>query len=197
MKTEEKIADAALTLFAERGFAETRMDAVAARAGVAKGTLYLHFDSKDALFREAIKRAIGPATGALDQLGSGADADPARTLAAFYQRIAEVIDSGRVGTILRLIVAESDRFPELADIYYRTVIDPALARIGAIVQAARDAGHGWADGMERYPQLLMAPAIMAAFWRLAFDRIAPMSTHDFLQTFANLIGVSDGEKATT
>src|SRR3546814_18129915 len=107
LSKRDLIAESAFTLFSEHGYAEVRMDQVAARAGVAKGTVYLYFDSKEALFRAAIAQKLAPVTETLGRLA--ADGMPAGgpALHGFYVRLATFIARGVAGTVLRLVISES------------------------------------------------------------------------------------------
>ena len=109
-----------------RSFAATRLDDVAKRAGVAKGTIYLHFKDKEALFEELIRTAIVPVVDRLTtpppMTGSVRDA-----LEAFAMNFIREVATTRRADIIRLIIAEGPRFPAIADFYYREVISRGLA----------------------------------------------------------------------
>ena len=139
-RTREGIVAAALDIFLEQGFEGTRMIDVAQRAGVAKGTLYLHFTDKEALFEGVLRQVIEAPLAGLAGL-TRADGEPLR---AFLSRVGrlmlEDMESSRRGPVIRLVVAEAARFPALAAMYRRMVIEPATA---AIARArARGAGGG-------------------------------------------------------
>src|SRR4051795_13349265 len=122
----QAIMDSALDEFIARGFSATRLDDVAKRAGVAKGTIYLHFEDKEALFQELIRTALVPLIGRL-----AAPPPPGASVRAaldnFAQTFAQEVISTRRGDIVRLIVAEGARFPSLADFYYREVVSRGMA----------------------------------------------------------------------
>src|SRR6266536_971734 len=117
----EAILSAALDEFAAQGFAATRLDDVARRAGVAKGTIYLHFRDKEALFQDLVRSVLSPLVGMLETIAQ-TDA-PLRALA---ERIVDVfvdeIYSTRRKDVIRLIITEGPRFPHLAEFYYREVL---------------------------------------------------------------------------
>src|SRR3954467_8944876 len=111
------IVDAAMEEFITRGFAATRLDDVAKRAGVAKGTIYLHFKDKEALFEELVRTAIVPLVGRLG--GAPAVGGSVRDMIeGFAQTFIEEVAKTKRGDIVRLIVAEGPRFPDVADFYY-------------------------------------------------------------------------------
>src|SRR5262245_61021222 len=111
------ILAAALEEFAARGFAATRLDDVAQRAGIAKGTIYLYFRDKESLFQELVRTMLSPVVGTLE---AAPLADlPARAIA---QRIADMFVREVFGTrrkdVIRLVIADGARFPKLAEFYY-------------------------------------------------------------------------------
>ena len=119
------ILAAALDEFAARGFAATRLDDVARRAGVAKGTIYLYFRDKESLFQELVRTMLSPLVGAIE-------AAPLRDLPirAVAEMIVDVFVREIYGTrrkdVIRLIITEGPRFPKLAEFYYREVIARVL-----------------------------------------------------------------------
>src|SRR5262245_65733004 len=117
----EAIIEAAMDEFIARGFAATRLDDVAKRAGVAKGTIYLHFKDKESMFEELIRTAIVPLVGRM-QGPPPAGASVRDLIEAFALNFIHEIVSTRRGDIVRLIVAEGPRFPAIADFYYREVV---------------------------------------------------------------------------
>src|ERR1044072_130114 len=119
------IVDAAMEEFSARGFAAARLDDIARRAGVAKGTIYLHFRDKEALFQEIVRSLMGPFVGTV--AGVFASDIPLRTLA---DHMVELFSSEVFGTrrkdIIRLILTEGPRFPKLAEFYSREVLSRVL-----------------------------------------------------------------------
>ena len=129
----QAIVEAALEEFVARGFTATRLDDVAKRAGVAKGTIYLHFKDKESMFEELIRTAIVPLIGRLHAPpptgGSVRDA-----IEGFARTFIQEVATTRRGDIVRLIVAEGPRFPAIADFYYREVISRGLAGMRALIE---------------------------------------------------------------
>ena len=122
----EAIIEAALDEFIARGFAATRLDDIAGRAGVAKGTIYLHFKDKESMFEELIRTALVPLIGRMTAPppigGSVRDA-----IEGFAQNFIREVATTRRGDLVRLIVSEGPRFPAIADFYYREVVSRGLA----------------------------------------------------------------------
>ncbi|MGJ4926060.1 TetR/AcrR family transcriptional regulator [Bradyrhizobium sp. HKCCYLS2038] len=180
------IVEAAMDEFIARGFAATRLDDVAKRAGVAKGTIYLHFKDKESMFEELIRTAIVPFVGRLAAPlpPSGSVRDLVENLARmFLQEIAGT----RRADLVRLIVAEGPRFPAIADFYYREVVSRGLAAMRALIQLAITRGEIREPTLVQFPQLMVAPMMLAVLWKSLFERHAPLDTEAMLQTHLDLI----------
>jgi AcrR family transcriptional regulator len=182
----QAIVDAALDEFIARGFTATRLDDVAKRAGVAKGTIYLHFKDKEALFEELIRTAIVPVVSRLTTPaplnGSVRDA-----LEAFAMTFIREVATTRRADIIRLIIAEGPRFPAIADFYYREVISRGLAAMRALIQIGVNRGEISQKQLERFPQIVVAPAIVAIVWKSLFERHAPLDADEMLRVHLDLI----------
>jgi AcrR family transcriptional regulator len=189
----EAIIEAALDEFISRGFTATRIDDVARRAGVAKGTIYLHFKDKESMFEELIRTALVPLIGRLHAPppigGSVRDA-----VEAFARTFIQEVASTRRGDIVRLIVAEGPRFPSIADFYYREVVSRGLAGMRALIELAVSRGELQQKNLARFPQILVAPAIIAVIWQSLFSRHAPLDATEMFRVHLDLIF---GERRTT
>jgi AcrR family transcriptional regulator len=189
----QAIIDAALDEFIARGFTATRLDDVARRAGVAKGTIYLHFKDKESMFEELIRTAIVPLIGRLASpppLGASVRA----ALEGFARTFIEEVASTRRGDIVRLIIAEGPRFPGIADFYYREVISRGLAGMRALIELAIARGEIGQPELARFPQIVVAPAIVAVIWKSLFERHSPL---DALEMFRVHLDLIFGERRTT
>jgi AcrR family transcriptional regulator len=187
------IVEAALEEFIARGFTATRLDDIARRAGVAKGTIYLHFRDKESMFEELISTAIVPLLGRLmpPPSMSGSVRDAIEQFARAF--IAEVAMTRRAD-IIRLIVAEGPRFPAIADFYYREVISRGLAGLRALLELAIVRGEIKHPELSRFPQIVVAPAIVAVIWKSLFERHSPLDAIEMLRVHLDLIF---GERRTT
>jgi AcrR family transcriptional regulator len=180
------ILSAALEEFAARGFAATRLDDVARRADVAKGTIYLYFRDKESLFQELVRTMLSPLAGAI----AGA---PLRDLPirAVVEMIFDVfvndIYATRRKDVIRLILAEGPRFPKLAEFYYREVVGRVLPVIRARLTLAVERGELAHDALARFPQLLVAPALLAVLWSGLFGRFAPLDARELMRAHLDLL----------
>jgi AcrR family transcriptional regulator len=182
----QAILKAALEEFSVRGFEAARLDDVARRAGIAKGTIYLYFSDKEALFQELVRSEISPIVGALEHV-SHVEA-PIRMIAEQFVElfVREIIETRRKD-IIRLILSEGPRFPKLAEFYYREVIARALAAVRAVLHRAVERGELPNDALARFPQLLVAPALVAIQWNALFDRFEPLDARALLRAHFDFI----------
>ena len=184
----QAIVAAALEEFCARGFAATRIDDVAARAGVAKGTIYLHFDDKEALFREIVTTMLVPLVAVLE--GPPPDVPIREVLGRFFDMFVQEIYSTQRRNVLRLVMTEGPRFPELAEFHYRHVVERAITAMRAMLRRARERGELADDRLIRFPQLIVAPAMVAIVWSGLFERFAPLEVDELLR--AHLATLFDG-----
>ena len=174
------ILDAALDEFSARGFAAARLDDVAKRAGVAKGTIYLHFEDKESLFQELIRSKMSPVVGTLE--AAFATDLPLRTIVdhAIEIFVREVYGTRRKH-LIRLIISEGPRFPAIAEFYYREVLSRILTAVRELLRRAFDRGELADDTLIRFPQLIGAPGIIAIVWNGLFDRFEPLDVHAMMR----------------
>lgn len=191
------ILAAALDEFSQKGFAAARLDDVARRAGVAKGTIYLYFKDKEALFQELLRAQISPVIAMLEAVlaGGGTDSKPAALRELAY-RVADLFAEQVIGTkrkdIVRLILTEGPRFPKLAEFYYREVISRGLAALRSRAALAVKDGELRSDALVRFPQLIVAPALTAIMWKSMFDKFEPLDARALMQ--AHIDNLFDREK---
>lgn len=162
-----ELLGAALQEFFDKGLAAARMEDIARRAGFSKGTVYLYFDSKEALFTALIEDVAMPNVAMLE-----AAIGAAPTMAAAIDRIAAIaphlIATSNVPKIMKIMVGEAAAFPELAAAYRRTVIDRMFAAMTALMARARDAGEVDIDEPDLAIRLIVAPVVLSAVWRIVF-----------------------------
>jgi AcrR family transcriptional regulator len=181
----EAILTAALDEFSAQGFAAARLDDVAKRAGVAKGTIYLYFDDKEALFQELVRGLLTPVVGSIENLR---DADiPVRVLA---DRLVDVFVNEIFGTrrreVIRLMITEGRRFPKLAEFYHREVLSRIMTAMRALLTRAAKRGEV-PEAVAKFPQLLAAPGIVAVVWAGLFDKYEPLDVRAMMQAHVDLI----------
>ncbi|HYH19841.1 MAG TPA: TetR/AcrR family transcriptional regulator [Azospirillum sp.] len=180
----QEIVDAALDVFAERGFAATRLEDVAARAGVSKGTLYLYFPNKEELFKAVIRSAILPNLEMAERLLAEFPGSSLEILERLLLGIAGKVMATRIGAIPKLMIAEAGNFPELARFYYDTVISRAFRVIAAVLERGVARGEFRAMDVGHTVRLVIAPMLMVALWRTSFEPVEgrPLDVEGLMRT---------------
>jgi AcrR family transcriptional regulator len=182
----QAIIEAALDEFIARGYAATRLDDVAQRAGVAKGTIYLHFKDKETLFQELVRTALVPLIGRL-----AAPPPEGGSIRAAFENFVETfvreVVTTRRGDIIRLVLAEGPRFPDIADFYYREVVSRGLAGMRALIELGIASGEIRQRGLKDFPQIVVAPAMVAVIWHGLFGRHAPLDATAMLRVHLDMI----------
>ena len=160
-----EICAAALEVFAEKGFAAAKLDEIARRAGVSKGTLYLYFKDKEDLFRAVVRSAIAPNIEAVTSTISSSDApftDVVRMfLAAFAEREARL----PIGAVAKMVVGESRNFPELARVWHDEVAFKTIGAIAGFIERAQQRGEVRPGDPRLHAFSLMGPMVLGALWR--------------------------------
>lgn len=166
-----ELTAAALALFVEKGFSATRLEEVAQRAGVSKGTLYLYFDSKEALFKVAIQEGIIPAVGKAEAMAAqhaGSDFELLeKLLENWWARVGETQFAG----IPKLIIAEARNFPEVAQFYDEKVIRRGQLLIGAALERGIASSEFRPMKVETAMEVVIAPILMLLIWRFSLERL--------------------------
>ena len=137
----QELLDAALDLFVEKGFAATRSEEVAARAGVSKGTLYLYYPSKEELLKEVIRHNVANQISEGVELIRGFEGTSSELLAMIMRLWWERVGETRASGILKLMLSEVRNFPEIAEFYVDEVIAPFDHMLGTLVQRGIDRGE--------------------------------------------------------
>src|SRR5262245_60772366 len=180
------ILEAALDEFSARGFAAARLDDVAQRAGVAKGTIYLHFKDKEALFQELVRTMLSPVVARLEAL-SASDVPIRIVLDRFADLFVREIYGTRRRDVARLIITEGARFPTIAEFYYREVVARGIAAMRALIEHAVSRGELSHTALARYPQLVVAPGLVAILWAGLFGRFEPLDVAGMMKAHIEIL----------
>lgn len=166
----QELLAAALDLFVDRGYAATRLEDVARRAGVSKGTLYLYFENKEELFkavvRENIVEVIGKAEN--DMAAAAAGASCTELLRTMLHKWWSEVGSTRASGLAKLIMAEAGNFPEIAAFYNDEVIARGNGLIASIVRRGVDSGEFAPVDADVMTRVLTAPVLMLMLWSHSF-----------------------------
>ena len=167
-----EIIEAALSIFAERGFAAARLDDIAKAAGVAKGSLYLYFETKEALFRAVVRQAVAPNVQAVQAAARAIDAPFAELAPRLLAMAAALLQASRVPAVVRVVVGESRNFPDLAQIWHDEVVGPVLAGVAAMIARAQARGEVRPGDPRLLAFSLMGPMVMGVLFREVFQDAA-------------------------
>jgi len=185
----QELMDAALALFAEKGFAATRLDDVAHKAGVSKGTLYLYFDSKDELFKAVVRSGIVPAILEAERLLE----DFAGSASALVEQIVSgwwhLMVTTHLSAVPKIMISEARNFPELASFYHDEVISRGKAMLVRALQRGVSTGEFRPIDVEAAVHILMAPLVMRAVWQHSLgcmDR-EPVRPEAYFQTYLGFV----------
>jgi AcrR family transcriptional regulator len=184
-----ELAAAALDLFVERGFAATRLDDVARRAGVSKGTLYLYFDSKDDLFKAVIREGYVAPIAEAEQLLDAWEGTSAELIREILRRWWVQVGATTQAGMTKLIIAEAGNFPELAKFYHDEVIQRVHALFERAIQRGVERGEFRPVNLQYAGRLACSPMVMLMLWKHSFalcvDR--PMDPEDYVRTYADML----------
>ena len=181
----DELLDAALALFSARGYDATRMEDIAARAGVSKGSVYRYFASKQALMEGLVKRAIAPIAHNAFGMISAFEGNPRDLITLILSMVAHRLSEPGVVAVPKLIVREAAAFPEIAAAYREQVIDLVLPVFVGMIQKGMNEGYFRKLDAEMVARSVMGPLVMhlllAEIFQvvpadgLSFDRL--VSTH--------------------
>lgn len=187
-----ELVEAALDLFVERGFAATKMEDIARRAGVTKGTAYLYFPNKEALFKAVIETALLPRVARGEAIALEQHASAWLGLVAVVREWWGVLSEPRIAGIPKLMCAECGNFPELAAYYKAEVIDRVIAMLRGLLVRGMDSGEFRRMDDDYATRVLVAPLVMAMLWQHSFARYEPEPTdyERYLGVYFDLIEAS-------
>lgn len=137
----DEVLDAALDLFIEKGFAATRVEDIAKRAGLSKGAVYLYFPSKEKILEGIVHRAVVPIAEHALSFVKNYEGDPRLAITAVMKMLATRLHEPRLIAIPKLVMREVTGFPELAEMYRREVLDRVLPVITGLLAKGIDQGY--------------------------------------------------------
>lgn len=168
----EEILRAAMQTFVERGYAATKLEEVAARAGVSKGTLYLYFSNKEDLFRSTVRDSIVPHIQSGEQRVVDFQGNPLDLLREAYMSWASIVTDPLMGGLCKLAVTEAANFPEVARFYFEEVVKRTRVVFAGILQRCIDAGEIRSVPLDLAVREITAPILFSVMWRQS------MASHD-------------------
>lgn len=185
----EEILKAAMQVFVEKGFAATRLETVAALAGVSKGTLYLYFETKEQLFREAVKAALVPAINDAEAMVTSHQGPALPLLRELLTRWARFLADPVLGGLSKLMIAEAGNFPDTARFYMHEVVLRTRALFLQLVKQAIANGEIRPLSPDMVVRSLTTAVLFASVWKhsLALYDTQPLDVEGYLQSHLDIV----------
>lgn len=159
---------AALDLFVEKGYAGTRLEDVAARAGVSKGTLYLYFQNKEELFKAVVRENIVTQLSEAAQEMQDFDGPSEALLRGLIESWWKDFGATQAGALTKLLMAESGNFPEIARFFLEEVIEPWHRLLGSVIERGIRRREFRTVDVALFTRVLTAPLVMLSLWNRSF-----------------------------
>ena len=183
----DEIVSAAFEEFVAKGYAGTRLEDVAARARVSKGLPYLYFKTKEELFKAVVRGVFTPAFDQMRERILTTDMPSEAFLKGPLLTFLQELVKSRRMLIARLLISEGHKHPELTRFYYDHVVSKGLAALRAFLERGVARGEFRPTALQEFPQLLVAPALMAVIWRSLFETHVHLDTDALLKTHIDLV----------
>lgn len=181
------IIDAGFEEFAMQGFTATKLDDVAIRAGIGKGTIYLYFDSKESLFQEVVRKNLFPMRDAAQIHAAEFKGSATDLLTIHFQRMYLGLHQDRMPQLLAMIMGEVSHFPDMADFFFREIVSSNQQLLQSIIRKGIASGEFRDNFPVEFTQILMAPAMISAIWRLQFESQSPLDIEAYAQTHIDFV----------
>ena len=182
----EEITAAALEAFAKNGYAATRVDEVAKRAGVSKGLLYLYFKTKEELFKSVVRSFVMPRIDTLIKVIETSDMSSEEFLRGPFLDFARQVPGSPISVIVRLMVAEGPKHPDLVQFYWDNVVSRGLGAINELLRRGVQSGEFQRSTVSEQPALLVMPVIFSVIFNLLFSK-QPIDTDRLIETQIDLL----------
>jgi AcrR family transcriptional regulator len=182
----QEIADAAFAAFAEKGYSATRIDDVAKRAGVSKGLTYLYYKTKEDLFKAVVKnvvvRRIDMLIGDVESTELSSEEFIRGPLLNFMKKVP----GSPIAIVIRLLISEGPRHPDLVSYYYDNVVARGLQAITRFIERGVERGEFRREALDLQPHLFMAPMMLSIIWRLIFTE-KPLDTDRLMESQVDML----------
>ena len=185
----QELLDAALACFAERGFAASRMDDIAERAGVTKGTIYLYFENKDAVFKALVRESIGAQLATVLENVRAYEGPSRELLRLILTALGQFARTSDRVVLPKILIAEAGNFPELVRFYREEIIDKGLSVMSGAIARGIERGEFRNVNPQHAARLCIAPILLAIFWRTTFAQFdaKPYDYQGFVETHLDVL----------
>lgn len=182
-----EIIEAGLLEFSEKGYAAARLDDIAKRAGITKGTIYRYFDDKEALFLASVMSCASLSISHMDGMIDSFEGSTRELLTRLFQTVHKTLVHGDMFILLRIIILEGKNFPDLPKHFHREGISKGQLILKRIINRGIERGEVRQGAASKLPMVVMAPALMAAIWKMMFEAEQPVDAQSFYEAHADLV----------
>ena len=183
-----EILEAAFLEFSRNGYATTTLDQIAERAGVTKGTIYVYFESKEQLFISMVHELMKATLDTVQDLFERHDGSTADLLRAQFSFIYQhLVEDRRRREVVRMLISEASRFPELADRYHQDIHRPCLDMLQKAIQRGMDRGEIRRSAVTDCPLVIIAPIALVDLWMMMFDDRHPLDLKSYFNAHLELV----------
>ncbi len=183
----QALVDAALEVFARDGFSRTKIEDIAAEAGMGKGTVYLYYESKTALFQDMLRRKILPIVNEVESLRAGHQGSAVDLLKLQVQTFYQGILKNDRRDLIRLVLSEGDQFPEIRTIYAETVINRARGVIIETLKRGQETGEFRDIPVDLAPHSILGGVLATSAWRFFMEPDEMSRLEDLAETHLNIV----------
>jgi AcrR family transcriptional regulator len=184
----KEILEAAFEEFSRNGYAAATLEQVAERAGVTKGTIYVYFDSKEHLFISMVRDFTKATLDTVIEMFERHEGSTADLLRAQFSFIYEhIVGDRRRREVLRMLIAESSRFPALADRYHEEIHRPCHDLLQRAIQRGIDRGEIRRSAIIECPQVIIAPIALVDLWMILYDTRQPLDLKAYFNAHIELV----------
>ena len=182
----QEIAEAAFETFAEKGYAGTRIDDVAKRAGVSKGLTYLYYKTKEDLFKAVVRNVVVRRVDTLIGDVESSDLSSEEFIRGPFLAFMKKVPGSPIAIVIRLLIAEGPRHPDLLDYYYENVVARGMGAIREFIRRGVERGEFRREALDLQPHLFFAPMMLSMIWRLIFTE-KPLDTDQLMETQVDML----------
>ena len=184
-----EICAAALQVFAEKGFAAAKLDEIAKRAGVSKGTLYLYFEDKEQLFRAVVRDTVVPNVENLRAALIQTGLPFADLVRLFLGQFVEIANRVPIGAVAKMVISESRNFPELAKVWHDEVVSKGIGTLTALIEMGQAKGEVRDGDARLHAFTLMGPMLMGLLYRETLEPVggAPLDFGALVRQHADTV----------
>jgi len=184
----QEILQAAFDEFSRNGYATTTLEAIAERAGVTKGTIYVYFENKEHLFISMVREVTKATLDTVHDMFASHDGSTADLLRAQFSFIYQhIVADRRRREVVRMLIAEAPRFPALADRYHEEILKPCLDMLRQAIQRGIDRGEFRKSAIVDSPQVVIAPIALVDLWMMMVDERQPLDLKAYFNAHLDLV----------